>query len=182
MEELALQCALGLMPSSAASPQLGCLNVLKSEASLASLVALLERGRGGRGRAVPPPRGRRHGRRDESWRSSWPPRRGCGRRSSRSCGTTALRPRPRAARRARGVGRRRARRGGDLRVRAGAGRRHPPRRGRRAPRAPSWAASGSAPRRRRRRRAERAGGGGGAGGVGGRAHGGGARPGGRGRW
>ncbi|EEC77320.1 hypothetical protein OsI_15987 [Oryza sativa Indica Group] len=58
VEELALQCALGLMPSSAASPQLGCLNVLKSEASLASLVALLERGRG-RTRAglVPPPRG-----------------------------------------------------------------------------------------------------------------------------
>uniref|UniRef100_A0A0D9ZL27 U-box domain-containing protein n=1 Tax=Oryza glumipatula TaxID=40148 RepID=A0A0D9ZL27_9ORYZ len=46
VEELALQCALGLMPSSDASPQLGCLNVLKSEASLASLVALLERGRG----------------------------------------------------------------------------------------------------------------------------------------
>ncbi|KAF0893153.1 hypothetical protein E2562_023183 [Oryza meyeriana var. granulata] len=45
VEELSLQCALSLMPSSAASPQLGCLNVLKSEASLASFVMLLERGR-----------------------------------------------------------------------------------------------------------------------------------------
>ncbi|XP_040379557.1 U-box domain-containing protein 26-like [Oryza brachyantha] len=46
VEELALQCALSLMPSSAASPQLGCLNALKSEASLASFVRLMERGRG----------------------------------------------------------------------------------------------------------------------------------------
>ncbi|KAG8082078.1 hypothetical protein GUJ93_ZPchr0014g46839 [Zizania palustris] len=45
VEELALQCALSLMPSSAASPQLGCLNMLKNEASLASFVRLLERGR-----------------------------------------------------------------------------------------------------------------------------------------
>ncbi|KAG8064570.1 hypothetical protein GUJ93_ZPchr0004g39319 [Zizania palustris] len=45
VDELALQCALSLMPSSAASPQLGCLNMLKNEASLASFVRLLERGR-----------------------------------------------------------------------------------------------------------------------------------------
>ncbi|KAM0916700.1 hypothetical protein ACQ4PT_010040 [Festuca glaucescens] len=45
-EELALQCALSLMPSSAAAPQLDCLNVLKKEASLASFVRFLERGSG----------------------------------------------------------------------------------------------------------------------------------------
>ncbi|KAK3144722.1 hypothetical protein QOZ80_4AG0316950 [Eleusine coracana subsp. coracana] len=45
-EELALQCALGLLPSNdPASPQLDCLNVLRNEASLASFVRLLERGR-----------------------------------------------------------------------------------------------------------------------------------------
>ncbi|XP_047064259.1 U-box domain-containing protein 26-like [Lolium rigidum] len=45
-KELALQCALSLMPSNAAAPQLDCLNVLKKEASLASFVRLLERGSG----------------------------------------------------------------------------------------------------------------------------------------
>uniref|UniRef100_A0ACD5UAF8 Uncharacterized protein n=1 Tax=Avena sativa TaxID=4498 RepID=A0ACD5UAF8_AVESA len=45
-EELALQCVLGLMPSSAAAPQLNCLNMLKKEAHLASFVRLLERGSG----------------------------------------------------------------------------------------------------------------------------------------
>ncbi|PAN38218.1 hypothetical protein PAHAL_7G155500 [Panicum hallii] len=44
-EELALQCALSLLPSSPTSPQHGCLNMLKTEASLTSLVWLLERGR-----------------------------------------------------------------------------------------------------------------------------------------
>uniref|UniRef100_A0A0D9W576 U-box domain-containing protein n=1 Tax=Leersia perrieri TaxID=77586 RepID=A0A0D9W576_9ORYZ len=44
VEEMALQCALLLMPPSNASPQLACLNdALKSEAALASLVRLLER-------------------------------------------------------------------------------------------------------------------------------------------
>ncbi|KAL6885933.1 hypothetical protein ACP4OV_010194 [Aristida adscensionis] len=50
-EELALHCALGLLPASPAAPQLDCLNVLRKEASLASLVRLLERG-GGRIRAA----------------------------------------------------------------------------------------------------------------------------------
>ncbi|KAG0525871.1 hypothetical protein BDA96_06G094900 [Sorghum bicolor] len=41
-EDLALQCALTLLPtSSPASPQHGCLNMLKTEASLTSFVALL---------------------------------------------------------------------------------------------------------------------------------------------
>ncbi|KAJ1271085.1 hypothetical protein BS78_06G102100 [Paspalum vaginatum] len=44
-EELALQCALSLLPSSPTSPQHGCLNMLKTEASLTSFVRLLERGR-----------------------------------------------------------------------------------------------------------------------------------------
>ncbi|RLM73329.1 U-box domain-containing protein 25-like [Panicum miliaceum] len=44
-EELALQCALSLLPPSPTSPQHGCLNMLKTEASLTSLVRLLERGR-----------------------------------------------------------------------------------------------------------------------------------------
>ncbi|CAM0904581.1 unnamed protein product [Alopecurus aequalis] len=45
-EELALQCALSLMPSNAAAPQLDCLNILKKEANLAYFVRLLERGSG----------------------------------------------------------------------------------------------------------------------------------------
>ncbi|XP_062185415.1 U-box domain-containing protein 26-like [Phragmites australis] len=44
-EELALQCALSLLPSSPAAPQLDCLNMLRKEANLASFVWLLERGR-----------------------------------------------------------------------------------------------------------------------------------------
>ncbi|XP_062224774.1 U-box domain-containing protein 26-like [Phragmites australis] len=44
-EELALQCALSLLPSSPAAPQLDCLNMLRKEANLASFVRLLERGR-----------------------------------------------------------------------------------------------------------------------------------------
>ncbi|CAD6260828.1 unnamed protein product [Miscanthus lutarioriparius] len=47
-EDLALQCALTLLPSSPASPQHGCLNMLKTEASLTSFVGLLA----ARGRAV----------------------------------------------------------------------------------------------------------------------------------
>lgn len=43
-EGLALQCALTLLPSSPASPQHGCLNMLKTEASLTSFVGLLARG------------------------------------------------------------------------------------------------------------------------------------------
>ncbi|CAN6275729.1 unnamed protein product [Urochloa humidicola] len=43
--ELALQCALSLLPSSPAAPEHGCLNdVLGTEASLASFARLLERG------------------------------------------------------------------------------------------------------------------------------------------
>ncbi|KAF7016593.1 hypothetical protein CFC21_030171 [Triticum aestivum] len=45
-EELALQCALSLMPSNAAAPQLDCLNMLKKEDNLASFVRLLGRGSG----------------------------------------------------------------------------------------------------------------------------------------
>ncbi|KAF7001861.1 hypothetical protein CFC21_017440 [Triticum aestivum] len=45
-EELALQCALSLMPSNAAAPQLDCLNMLKKEEHLASFVRLLGRGSG----------------------------------------------------------------------------------------------------------------------------------------
>jgi len=44
-EELALRCALSLLPASPTSPQHGCLNMLKTEASLTALVRLLERGR-----------------------------------------------------------------------------------------------------------------------------------------
>jgi hypothetical protein len=44
-EELALQCALSLLPSNPAAPQLDCLNMLRREANLASFVRLLERGR-----------------------------------------------------------------------------------------------------------------------------------------
>ena len=44
-EELALQCALSLLPSSPTSPEHGCLNMLRTEASLTVLVRLLERGR-----------------------------------------------------------------------------------------------------------------------------------------
>ncbi|TKW04487.2 hypothetical protein SEVIR_7G111800v4 [Setaria viridis] len=44
-EELALQCALSLLPASPTSPQHDCLNMLKTEASLASFVRLLGRGR-----------------------------------------------------------------------------------------------------------------------------------------
>ncbi|CAL5032010.1 unnamed protein product [Urochloa decumbens] len=43
-EDLALQCALSLLPSSPASPEHGCLNVLGTDASLASFARLLERG------------------------------------------------------------------------------------------------------------------------------------------
>ncbi|CAL5016912.1 unnamed protein product [Urochloa decumbens] len=43
-EELALQCALSLLPSSPTSPEHGCLNVLGTESSLASFARLLERG------------------------------------------------------------------------------------------------------------------------------------------
>ncbi|TVU14439.1 hypothetical protein EJB05_37909, partial [Eragrostis curvula] len=43
--ELALQCALSLLPSNSAAPQLDCLNMLREEANLASFVRLLERGR-----------------------------------------------------------------------------------------------------------------------------------------
>lgn len=45
-EELALQCVLSLLPSNdPASPQLDCLNMLRNEASLASFLRLMERGR-----------------------------------------------------------------------------------------------------------------------------------------
>jgi hypothetical protein len=44
-QELALQSVLSLLPTSPAAPQLDCLNMLRKEASLASLVRLLERGR-----------------------------------------------------------------------------------------------------------------------------------------
>ncbi|CAD6263648.1 unnamed protein product [Miscanthus lutarioriparius] len=47
-EDLSLQCALTLLPSSPASPQHDCLNMLKTEASLTSFVGLLA----ARGRAV----------------------------------------------------------------------------------------------------------------------------------
>ncbi|KAB8095404.1 hypothetical protein EE612_023458 [Oryza sativa] len=146
VEELALQCALGLMPSSAASPQLGCLNVLKSEASLASLVALLERGRG-RTRAglcrlleaVATAAATRElalvvAASPRVWQALLPLLRHDG-----------PAPTPAPPHDAHAASDAAARRGGDLRVRAGAGRRHPPRRGRRAPRHLSWAASGSAP-------------------------------------
>ncbi|KAF8714773.1 hypothetical protein HU200_027298 [Digitaria exilis] len=44
-EELALQCALSLLPSSPTSPHHDCLNMLRTETTLASFVRLLERGR-----------------------------------------------------------------------------------------------------------------------------------------
>jgi hypothetical protein len=44
-EELALHCALSLLPTSPTSPQHDCLNILKTEASLASFVRLLGCGR-----------------------------------------------------------------------------------------------------------------------------------------
>ncbi|KAL6652920.1 hypothetical protein ACP70R_011845 [Stipagrostis hirtigluma subsp. patula] len=46
VEELALQCALSLLPSSPAAPQLDCLNMLSMDGNLASFVRLLERGCG----------------------------------------------------------------------------------------------------------------------------------------
>ncbi|XP_003581250.1 U-box domain-containing protein 26 [Brachypodium distachyon] len=44
VEELALRCALSLMPTNPVAPELDCLNVLKREPCLASFVRLLERG------------------------------------------------------------------------------------------------------------------------------------------